>query len=270
MNTTSLAIDRVKRTPALRHLVIELLWQVADDDLMIGFRDQEWLGLAPHIEEDVAFGSIGQEELGHAVHYYGLIEALTGDRADDLALLRETSARRNAVLLEQPNGAGDYLHDPHFNWAFTIVRHYLHDVWEMTVLTAMTGSVVEELAQAGTKILGEKRYHRAHQELWLRLLAAHNPQQLQDGLALASQWGADLADFGPMAIDLQQSGVLPDAPLLPKQFADEVTDAFKEMSIDLPIFQPGLNGRQGQHTAALGGALTTLSEVYRLDPGARW
>jgi ring-1,2-phenylacetyl-CoA epoxidase subunit PaaC len=270
MNTSSRSIDTLDRNPEIRQLVTELLWQLADDDLMIGFRDQEWLGLAPHIEEDVAFGSIAQEELGHATHYYGLIERLTGERADDAAMLRGAEVRRNSVLLEQPNGCGDYLHDPHFNWAFTIVRHYLHDVWEMAVLAAMTRSVVDDLAQAGTKILAEKRYHRAHQELWLRTMSAQQPQQLIDGLTQAAQWGGDLADFGGLADGLQQSGVLPDALALPAQFARVVAESLKAMGMTVPMWQPSVNGRRGQHTPALNTALMTLSEVYRLDPKAHW
>ena len=44
----------------------ELLLQLADDELVLGWRDSEWTGIAPFLEEDVAFSSIAQNEIGHA------------------------------------------------------------------------------------------------------------------------------------------------------------------------------------------------------------
>ena len=49
------------------------LFQAADDELVMGHRESEWLGMAPEIEEDVAFGSISQDEVGHALFYYNLL-----------------------------------------------------------------------------------------------------------------------------------------------------------------------------------------------------
>ena len=41
----------------------ELLLGLADDELVLGWRDSEWTGIAPVLEEDVAFSSIAQFEL---------------------------------------------------------------------------------------------------------------------------------------------------------------------------------------------------------------
>ncbi|WP_420812925.1 Phenylacetic acid catabolic protein, partial [Peribacillus acanthi] len=56
--------------------LIELLYQLADDDFILAYRGSEWLGLAPHIEEDVAYSSINQDTMGHAVMFYRLLEEL--------------------------------------------------------------------------------------------------------------------------------------------------------------------------------------------------
>ncbi len=268
------SIDQVRQDPARRHLAAELLTQLADDDLIIGFRDQEWLGLAPHIEEDVAFGSIGQEEIGHAAHFYHLLEELGLGSADDLASLRPARERRNSVLLEQPNGPGHYLEDPHFDWAWTIVRHYAHDVWEMTVLAGLEASALTPLADAARKILPEKRYHRAHQELWLKTMARHDDEsraRLIRALLDLKEWWGDLAGFGEIAPELGPSHLLPSAAQLPDRFHREVRTFFAALEVDVPAAgEPRLNGRAGQHTEALAAALATLSEVYRLDPKASW
>ena len=82
------------------------MFQLADDDLMYAFRGSEWLGLAPHIEEDVAFSSISQDSMGHAAMYYQLLEDLNAGNANDLAHSRPASERRNSILTERVNGEG--------------------------------------------------------------------------------------------------------------------------------------------------------------------
>lgn len=269
-----LSIEQIQKAPDVLEACVQILWQLADDDMVIGFRDQEWLGLAPHIEEDVAFGSIGQEEIGHAAHYYGLLEKFGLGKADDLASLRGSLERHNAILLEQPNGSGTYLQDPHFDWAWTIVRHYYHDLWEMTCLSALRDSIFGEIGDAARKILAEKRYHRAHQELWIRTMVDRGGEpktKLMAALAHVSEWAWDLPSFGSAGTALEETGVLPGANTLAGSFWQELEGFFGSLGVSVPTSdQKDLNGRLGQHTDKLDEVLSTWSEVYRLDPQAQW
>jgi hypothetical protein len=54
---------------------IEFLLAFADDEHMIGQRHTQWIGVAPFLEEDLAFASIAQDELGHAAGLYELVDA---------------------------------------------------------------------------------------------------------------------------------------------------------------------------------------------------
>src|SRR5437762_4799446 len=67
-----------------------LLLELADDELIVGWRDSEWTGIAPTLEEDVAFSSIAQNEIGHARAAYELL----GDDADALAFDRRPEEYR--------------------------------------------------------------------------------------------------------------------------------------------------------------------------------
>ena len=49
---------------------------MADDEFVVGFRDSEWTGIAPMLEEDVAFSSLAQDEIGHARLLYELLGGL--------------------------------------------------------------------------------------------------------------------------------------------------------------------------------------------------
>lgn len=93
------------RNESLKDIAIkELLLQLADDDFIHSYRGAEWLGLAPHIEEDVASASISQDTMGHAAIYYKLLDELGEDDADKLAHDRPAKERRNAIILELVNG----------------------------------------------------------------------------------------------------------------------------------------------------------------------
>ena len=72
----------------LQCALVAYLLPWADDELILGHRDSEWTGFAPMLEEDLAFSSIAQDEIGHAALIYGLIGAFTGDSPDLLALDR--------------------------------------------------------------------------------------------------------------------------------------------------------------------------------------
>src|SRR5688500_1400481 len=97
-----------------------ILLALGDDELVLGHRHSEWTGFAPHIEEDVAFSSIAQDEIGHAAAYYSIAAKLTGQKADEIAFGRSPDGYRSAMICERPNR----------EWAYTLVRHWLYDVAE--------------------------------------------------------------------------------------------------------------------------------------------
>ena len=72
----------------------ELLLEIADDELILGWRDSEWTGIAPFLEEDVAFSSIAQNEIGHARALYELAALDLGTTADELAFDRKPEEYR--------------------------------------------------------------------------------------------------------------------------------------------------------------------------------
>ena len=62
---------------------------MADDEFILGYRNSEWTGIAPMLEEDVAFSSMAQDEIGHARLMYQMLEAETGITADKIAYARQ-------------------------------------------------------------------------------------------------------------------------------------------------------------------------------------
>jgi ring-1,2-phenylacetyl-CoA epoxidase subunit PaaC len=134
----------------------QLLLELADDELIVGWRDSEWTGIAPTLEEDVAFSSIAQNEIGHARALYELAAQELGTDADALAFDRDPEEYRCAPLVE--------LHL--LEWAHTIARRYLYEEADRVRIEALMRSDDPKVAGLAAKIDREEVYHRMHAELW--------------------------------------------------------------------------------------------------------
>ena len=138
----------------------QLLLTLADDELILGWRDSEWTGIAPFLEEDVAFSSIAQNEVGHARALYELAARDLDTTADALAFDRKPEEYRCAQLVE--------LRLP--EWERTIARHYLYEQADAERLERLKASVDEEVAGLAAKIDREEAYHRLHAQMWFERL----------------------------------------------------------------------------------------------------
>jgi ring-1,2-phenylacetyl-CoA epoxidase subunit PaaC len=133
-----------------------VLLELADDELVVGWRDSEWTGIAPTLEEDVAFSSIAQNEIGHARAAYELAARELGTTADELAFDRSPEDYLCAPLVELRL----------LDWAHAIARRYLYEQADKVRIEALMQSDDEELAGLARKIDREEAYHRIHAELW--------------------------------------------------------------------------------------------------------
>ena len=143
----------------LRHVsewALELL-EIADDELVLGWRNSEWTGIAPFLEEDVAFSSIAQNEIGHARALYELAARDLGTTADELAFDRKPEEYRCSQFVELRLVP---------DWARTIARHYLYEVADAKRIEALKASSDPKLAGLAAKIDREETYHRMHAQMW--------------------------------------------------------------------------------------------------------
>ena len=218
----------------------ELLLELADDELLLGWRDSEWTGIAPFLEEDVAFSSIAQNEIGHARALYELAARELGTDADALAFDRPAAEYRSAPLVELRR----------LEWARTIARHWLYETADAIRLEALKRSDDPEIAGIAAKIDREEVYHRIHAEMWIdRLLASEEARPRLDE-ALEELW--------PYAL-----GVLDDE-LRPEL----VRRVEAKLGRTLPDVEPVTRGR---HEAELAELLEEMTVVRRSAPaGARW
>jgi ring-1,2-phenylacetyl-CoA epoxidase subunit PaaC len=209
------------------------LLEIADDELLLGWRNSEWTGIAPFLEEDVAFSSIAQNEIGHARALYELAGRDLGKTADELAFDRAPEDYRSAPLVELR-----FVPD----WARTIARHYLYETADQIRIEALKASDDGEVAGLAAKIDREEVYHRMHAEMWLERLR-EEPRVRE---ALVELWPQAL---GILAEDLR--------PLLRERVA----------ALDLPDVAPI---ERGEHSGELTELWETMTVVRRSVPGATW
>ena len=135
----------------------DVLLEIADDELVVGRRNSEWTGFAPVLEEDVAFSSIAQNEIGHARALYGLL----ADDADALAFDRAPDEYRCAPLVQLR-----FIPD----WARTIARHVLYEAADELRIERLKASDDPDVAGLAAKIDREEVYHRLHAQMWAERL----------------------------------------------------------------------------------------------------
>lgn len=275
--------------------LVEMLTALADDELVIGHRHSEWTGFAPHIEEDVAFSSIAQDEIGHAAALYSLVAKISGDDPDRLALGRDKDEYRNAIICERDNG----------DWAFTLARHWLYDHADAIRLEALERSSHEELAALVTKIRREERYHLLHADTWLKRVAqgpVEGRKRLADGLAKAFAEAAGLFEPFTGEEEVLADGTLPvSSEELGRRFLTQVSEKLDELGLPTAatshreeraefvasssgdliadeaaqegVAAPttnGAGGRRGKRTPDFDRLWEDMTAMYRIDPGARW
>jgi ring-1,2-phenylacetyl-CoA epoxidase subunit PaaC len=213
----------------------DLLLAIADDELVLGWRDSEWTGIAPFLEEDVALSSIAQGEIGHARALYELAGAELGTAPDELAFDRKPEEYRCAPLVELR-----LVHD----WAATIARRFLYETADAIRVEALQAAADPELAGLAAKMEREEAYHRMHATMWAERLRAE-PRFTE---ALATLWGPALG-------------------LVDEDARPELVRRVSKAGFDLGEAEPAERGSHREEWAELWEEMTS---VRRSVPGASW
>ena len=274
--------------------LVSVLTALADDELVLGHRHSEWTGFGPHIEEDIAFSSIAQDEVGHAAAYYGVVAAETGDDPDRLALGRLPGDYRHAIVCERPNR----------DWAFSLTRQWLYDHADALRLESLERSSHQGLAQLARKMRREERYHLIHADAWMERVAGgpvEGRKRIVDALSPAFDEALGLFEPFEDEPEALANGILtvPSDELrrsfmertratldklgLPTEVqtgAAETAEFIASSSGDLIASEPkgegdraaggALGGRTGRHTHDFEELWSVMTSTYRENPGASW
>jgi ring-1,2-phenylacetyl-CoA epoxidase subunit PaaC len=248
--------------------LFEYLLRLGDDRLVLGHRLSEWCGHGPILEEDIALANVSLDLLGQATMLLRLAGEVEGQgRTEDaLAYFREAVEFRNCQLAELPKG----------DFAFTIARQFLFDVYAVVLLDALSHSSHAELAAIAAKSLKEAKYHVRHSGEWiLKLGDGTEESHRRVQRALDELWRFTGELFAADAIDgaMREAGIGPDLAALRAPWETLVRDVLDRATLTLPLQTSMLatrGGRSGAHSESLGHLLAEMQIVARSHPGATW
>ena len=245
-------------SPELSPAARAYLTAFADDEHLIGARHTSWIGTAPFLEEDLAFCSIAQDELGHAIALYELVT----DDVDRFALLRAPGDYRSCALAEAECA----------DWADALVRHALYDHAESLRWEALAGSTIPGVGDIAARARRDEEFHLAHADALVgRLLAV--------GGEPAERIAASLAALAPSAVDVwsppemedeavAQGVVAVPSAVLAERWRADLRTLFGPLPESLSA-EPAPDART-HRSAGFAELHAQIRRVIELDPTARW
>ena len=244
----------------------ELLYKMADDQLILGHRNSEWTGFGPLLEEDIAFSSMAQDKIGQSYALYSMLHSLGEQNPDTVAFSRNANQFHNCILTELPNGEYD----------FSLVRHFLYDQAELLRFELLTQSSYKPLAELAIKVKSELVYHTLHANTWIKQLGNatdESIQRLQQSMRVALPYALGIFESSPYENELIESKLFSGEKELMSRWQSSIEKVISQTQLTLPdwaTLNPILGGRTGNHSEHLQPLLDEMSEVIKIDPTADW
>ncbi|KQZ98757.1 1,2-phenylacetyl-CoA epoxidase subunit PaaC [Achromobacter sp. Root565] len=250
--------------------LFEYLLRLGDTSLILSQRLGAWTGHGPILEEDLALTNTALDLLGQARMWLTLAGEVEGAGRDEdaLAYLRDTHEFRNALLVERDNG----------NYADTMARQFLFDVWHYFLLQRLEASADERVAAIAAKSLKEVTYHvRRSSDMVVRLGdgTAESHAKMQAAVDDAWRFTGELFTDDAIDHDLAARGIGCELAALRQPWLAHVREVLEEATLTVPDEAAANHaahrgGRQGKHTEALGYVLAEMQHLHRAYPGATW
>lgn len=238
----------------------------ADNAMILCQRLCQWVANGPELEEDIALINIGLDMIGQARSLYQYAASLSDARIneDDLAFMRDERSWSNFLLVEQPNG----------NFADTIARQYLFDVWHFAFLEQLANSKDEMLAAIAAKSLKEASYHERHSATWVKRLGDGTQlshERMQSAVNRMWQFVPELFESDELDQRMLKAGIAPDLSTVEQQWRTKTAALLREATLTTPDDVSLLTGgRQGLHTQHMGYLLAEMQILPRSMPGCEW
>ncbi len=247
--------------------VKDLIYRMADDSLIYAYRNAEWTGLAPTLEEDIAFSSIAQDKFGHAQALYLLLENLGESDPDTVAFTRDANAFHCCQFVEFET----------MEYSLALVRHFLFDTAERLRYELLEHSSYEPLAKFAQKVRGEIRYHTFHADTWMQLLGAKGSDESALRMQKAVEYCLPLA-YSMFELTKSEDAIIAEGIFvgelaLRQKWEEHIHTILSAAGLRRPALDENdvpFGGRRGQHTPALQDMIREMTEVYRIDPSAQW
>lgn len=246
--------------------LIQYIYGIADNALILGQRLGELCGHGPSLETDIALTNISLDLFGQVRSYYQYVAKLQGGDAteDTVAFLRIEREYKNVLLVEQPNT----------DFAYSITKQFLFDIFHLALLEELQNSKDEMLAAIAKKSIKEVLYHTRFSSDWIKRLGdgtEESRNRIQT--AINDLWIFTDELFHQIDADkaMVAEGIGVDTTLLKVNYYKKVSEILEVATLQTPtieFFQKG--GKQGIHSEHMGFILTELQFMQRTYPNMTW
>jgi ring-1,2-phenylacetyl-CoA epoxidase subunit PaaC len=239
--------------------------RLGDSTLIASQRLAEWAGIAPTLEEDIAFANIALDLLGQARHLLSYASQLEGkgQSEDDLAFLRDVNQFYNYTIVEIPNG----------DFAQTCAKMYLFTTFLRLLWDRIARGADQELKAIAQKSINETKYHIEHFGGWLIRLGngtSYSADRLKEAFEYTWPYVSEFFSPDP-CISLLAPTIEIDLAVVQNLWLEEISPTF--LAAKLPTIEISRfisNGKIGLHSEHLGHILAEMQFLQRAYPGGRW
>ncbi len=246
--------------------LIQYIFGVADNCLILGQRLGELCGHGPSLETDIALTNISLDLLGQTRSYYQYVAKLQGGDAseDTVAFLRLEREYKNVLLVEQPNT----------DFAYSIARQFLFDVFHLALLTELQNSKDDMLKAIANKSIKEVSYHVRFSSDWIKRLGdgtEESHQKIQTAINDLWIFTDELFHQTDADKEMVKQGIGIDVTLLKEDYYKKINSILEEATLEIPqveYFQKG--GKLGIHSEHMGYLLSDLQYMQRTYPNMTW
>jgi len=239
---------------------------VADNSLILGQRLGELCGHGPSLETDIACTNISLDLFGQTRSYFQYAAKLKGDQAteDSVAFLRTEREYRNVLLVEQPNT----------DFAYTIARQFLFDIYHYLFLKELMNSKDLTLSAIANKAIKEVSYHQRFSTDWIKRLGdgtTESAQRVQTAINDLWRYTDELFHTTESDQKMIELGIGVDVSKLKEIYYQRVNQILAEAQLEIPEskwFQKG--GKSGVHTEHMGYILSDMQYMQRTFPNMTW
>ena len=246
--------------------LIQYIFGVADNCLILGQRLGELCGHGPSLETDIAMTNISLDLLGQTRSYYQYVAKLQGGDAteDTVAFLRLEREYKNVLLVEQPNT----------DFAYSIAKQFLFDVFHLSLLTELQNSKDDMLKAIANKSIKEVSYHVRFSSDWIKRLGdgtEESHQKIQTAINDLWIFTDELFHQTDADKEMVKQGIGIDVTLLKEDYNKKINSILEEATLEIPqveYFQKG--GKLGIHSEHMGYLLSDLQYMQRTYPNMTW
>jgi ring-1,2-phenylacetyl-CoA epoxidase subunit PaaC len=239
---------------------------MGDTHNVFAHRMAEWCSKGPSLEEDIALTNVGLDHIGAArawLTYAGQVEGKGRDE-DALAFHRTEREYFNMFIAELPNG----------NFADTIARNLMFDVFSVNFYERLLNSADQTLAGIAAKVIKEAKYHLRHTISWTVRLGNGTEEshaKMQDAVNEVWRFTGNMFEIDDVDQDMIDAGIGVDVASFHADWLGEIQGILAEANIEIPENKFMISGSKlGQHTEGLGHMLATMQWLPRAYPDAKW